>query len=254
MPDAYQFCAQLHRLRSLASAATLFRTTIARYGFDTFACGELDLVDRARSVYYVIDWPDKWRRFYLGSGLIDRDPVVDSLAYRHEPYTWTELRKDRRFGQTGRDTLERAGAQGWSQGFIVPVRSFGRRVGLVSLAGTCADIDAETKAYLTLIGLVFHFQIRLMATQQGFATPPAGLTEREIDCIRLAANGHSDKAIANRLGIAASTAHEFIEKAKLRLHARTRAQMIALAVSFGIIDPLQRIDCLGDPPTERDTE
>lgn len=251
MLDAYQFLLKLRRLRSLVSVVGHFRGAVASVGFDTFACGELDLTDRSRCVYYVIDWPDKWRRFYLNSGLINRDPVVESLAYRHEPYTWTDLRKDRRFGQLGRDAISLAAKHGWKQGFVAPIPSIGNRVGLVSLAGTSEEISPDTRAYLALISIVFHYQVRLMVTQQGFAAPPSGLTEREIDCIHLAANGHSDKAIARILGIASSTTHEFIEKAKQRLQARTRTQMIALAVSLGIVDPFQSRDPMPSPRRRR---
>ena len=239
--DAYQFYIKVRRAKSLSSAIGIFRSSIAPFGFDTFACGELDLADRDRSVYYVIDWPDKWRHFYLNSKLIERDPVVESLAYRHEPYTWTDLRRDRRFGKLGRDALKLVAVHGWTQGFVVPIPSSGRRVGLVSLAGTREDISLEGRAYLALISIAFHTHVRLLVTHQGFAAPPAGLTQREIDCVRLVAQGCSDRSIASTLGIAPSTAHEFIEKAKRRLKARTRMEMAAIAVALGIIDPFSAV-------------
>jgi DNA-binding CsgD family transcriptional regulator len=241
MLDAYQFHLKLRRLRSLPSMIALFRSSIAPFGFDTFACGELDLTERARSVFYVIDWPDRWRNFYLKSGLIERDPVVETLAHRRDPYTWTDLRRDRKFGQLGRDALKLAAAHGWVQGFVVPMPCISRRVGLVSLAGTREEISAEARAYLALISMGFQMHVRVLVGHQGFAVPPAGLTQREIDSVCLVAQGHSDKAIASRLGVAPSTSHEFIEKAKRRLKARTRMQMVAIAVSLGIVDPFQQL-------------
>jgi DNA-binding CsgD family transcriptional regulator len=241
MLDAYQFHLKLRRLRSLASMVSLFRSTIAPFGFDTFACGELDLTERARSVFYVIGWPDRWRDFYLKSGLIQRDPIVDTLAYRREPYTWSDLRRDRKFGKLGRDVLKQAAVHGWTEGLVVPMPSNGSRLGLVSLAGTCEELAAEAQAYLTLISIGFQMHARAMVGRQGFAVPPAGLTQREIDSVRLVAQGHSDKTIASRLGVAPSTSHEFIEKAKRRLRARTRMQMVAIAVSLGIVDPFQAV-------------
>jgi hypothetical protein len=38
------------------------------------------------------------------------------------------------------------------------------------------------------------------------------------------------------MGVQPSTAHEFVEKAKRRLRAGSRAEMIAVAVSLGMID------------------
>ena len=60
--------------------------------------------------------------------------------------------------------------------------------------------------------------------------PPAGLSEREIAATRLVATGMSDAQIAAELGVARSTAHEFVEKAKRRLKVRNRAELIAVAL------------------------
>jgi DNA-binding CsgD family transcriptional regulator len=54
--------------------------------------------------------------------------------------------------------------------------------------------------------------------------------------VRLVAQGFSDNETAKRLGIAPSTAHEFVEKAKRRLKTRTRVEMVAIAAALGIID------------------
>jgi LuxR family quorum sensing-dependent transcriptional regulator len=76
-----------------------------------------------------------------------------------------------------------------------------------------------------------------MAPAYGFPVPPAGLTEREIQCLALIARGRSDRTVGVQLGIAQSTAHEYLENAKRKLKARTRAEAVALAVSLGIITP-----------------
>ena len=53
--DAFQFNTLLRRLDDIPSCATLFRQTIAPFGFDTFACGEVDVVERDPSAFYIID-------------------------------------------------------------------------------------------------------------------------------------------------------------------------------------------------------
>jgi len=239
MHDAYEFHMRLRRLRTLGSMVQLFRKSIGEFGFDTFACGEVDLLLPERCVFYALDWPDRWRDFYLNSGLVRHDPVVSSLAYRYEPFTWTDLRRDRRFGELGRNALKLAAEHGWIQGIVVPMPKSGRNVGLVSLAGTREEIGADARGYLTLISIGFYLHARQLAMEQGFPARPAGLTLREVECIGWVARGHSDKDIASALGIAASTVHEFIEKAKRRLSARTRTQLAAIAVALGIVDPLR---------------
>jgi len=234
--DAYQAYLHIRRQKTLAEIARVFRACIAPFGFVTYACGELDLADRDRSVYYIVDWPESWRSFYLKSRLIERDPVIDSLAYRHEPFTWTDLRHDRKFGKAGREALRLLASNGWVEGLVVPLPGGSGRVGLVSLVGREAKCDADAQAYLSLISIGLHACARSLVAREPFAIRPAGLTEREIACVRLVAKGKSDAAVAQSLGVAHSTAHEFIEKAKRRLKAHTRMEMTAIAVALGIVD------------------
>jgi DNA-binding CsgD family transcriptional regulator len=236
LQGAYQTYLHIRRQKTLADATKVFRNTIAPFGFVTFACGELDLADRDRSAYYVIDWPESWRNFYLKSNLIERDPIIESLAYRHEPFTWTDLRYDRKFGKVGREALKLMASHGWVQGLIVPLPGGHGRVGLVSLVGTQPECPPECQAFLSLVSLGFHIHVKSLVASQPFVVRPAGLTDREIACVRLVAQGQSDAAISRSLGVARSTAHEFIEKAKRRLKAHTRTEMIAIAVSLGIVD------------------
>ncbi len=194
-----------------------------------------DFRDRDRSVFYIIDWPDAWRRFYFHSGLIHRDPLLEALKARRSPYTWTELRADRALSAIGTDALNRVAMAGWADGLVVPMSGGTNRAGLVSLVGHRA-IDRPAREYLTLISLCLHTHVRMLAPREGFALPPAGMSDREIAVVRLVAKGATDGAIAAALGVARSTAHEFVEKAKAKLKVRNRAELIAIAVSMNIVD------------------
>jgi LuxR family transcriptional regulator, quorum-sensing system regulator BjaR1 len=234
--DAHAFNLQLRRLADVDACTAAFTKAIAPFGFDTFACGELNLAVRERSVFYAIGWPEHWRRFYLSSGLIDRDPVVDALRHRHEPFTWSDLRRDRKLSQLGRKALALVAEQGWVEGLVVPVWRGGDRAGLVSMVGTRVGLEPEAQAYLCLISMGLHTYLRSMASRLGFAEPPAGLTPREIECLKLVAAGATDRDIGERLAIATTTAHEHIEKAKHKLRVRSRASAVAVAVSLGVVD------------------
>jgi LuxR family quorum-sensing system transcriptional regulator CciR len=190
--DAFDFMTRLRRLQDLPACEALFAAVILPYGFDTFASGEVDLVDRARTVFHLIHWPQRWRDFYFSSGLIE--------------------------------------------GLVVPIGRAGNRVGLVSMVGSRGRLDDEAKAFLAVISHGLHAHVGALTARQGFAVPPAGLTDREIEAMRLVAKGRSDTAIAEAMGVAPSTAHEFVEKAKRRLNARSRAELAAIGVAMGIID------------------
>ena len=66
--DAAQFNRALRRQPSRDACGALFQETIAPYGFDTFACGEVDFkTPRTQHVPYH-RWPPAWTKFYMNSG------------------------------------------------------------------------------------------------------------------------------------------------------------------------------------------
>lgn len=233
---AFAFNLELRRQTSTEQCKILFRDAIAPFGFDTFACGELDLRDRGRAVFFLIDWSEKWSRFYAGSGMVDRDPIVEALSTRLEPFTWSDLRADRLLPKVGLRALELCAAEGWVEGLVVPFGQVGNRVGLVSMAGHDCNLTVEARAYLCMIAICLQTHVRVLVASQGFAVPPIGLTDREIACLRLVAKGLPDSEIGTALGISRTTAHEFVEKAKRRLKVKSRAELVGVAVSLGIVD------------------
>jgi DNA-binding CsgD family transcriptional regulator len=230
------FNARLQQLQTPKESAALFARLIAPFGFDSFASGEVDLVDPSRSTVHLLNWPDRWAGFHRTSELIDRDPFVETLTLRTAPFTWTDLRADPAFSRAGVRALKRAAAVGWTEGLIVPVRQASGRIGVVGLAGNRGPIRPGEREYLTLISICLHSHVRTLVGRHGFALPPAGLTPREIDALRLVAQGMPDGAIGHALGIASSTAHEFVENAKRKMNVRSRAELAALAVSLAIVN------------------
>jgi LuxR family quorum sensing-dependent transcriptional regulator len=235
MDAASEFNLRLRRCETPTECTELFRDAIAEFGLHTFAVGELDLAVRERTVIYIQDWPDDWRSFYLGTAFVHRDPVVDALVDRWEPFTWTELRTRRSF-DLGPQGQGLASSFGWSEGLAVPLGRGQNRIGVVSMAGRVGQLDRSAIDYLTLIGTCLHSHVRTLLGRYGIADSFAGLTQREMDCLRLVALGLTDAEIARDLAIAISTAHEHVENAKRKLCTKSRAEAAAVAASLGIVD------------------
>jgi DNA-binding CsgD family transcriptional regulator len=68
----------------------------------------------------------------------------------------------------------------------------------------------------------------------GKAAP--NLSARERDCLVYVAQGMNDADIAAKLAIAQSTAHFYVEKAKRKLGAKTRAQAVAHLIAAGLYE------------------
>jgi DNA-binding CsgD family transcriptional regulator len=215
----------------------VFRNALATFEISSFASGEVDLAHLERTVFYAIGWPESFRKFYVSSGLIRRDPLVDVLRRRHLPFTWSELRRDRRLSLLISEALQKCADNGWTEGLAVPIPRGDHRFGLVSLACQRRSLSAKEKSLLTMLSLCFHERMRNFAPKHGFALPPVGLSNREIECLKLIACGDTDRDVGRKLGISVLTVHEYIEKAKKKLKVSTRTEAIAIAVSLAIVTP-----------------
>lgn len=234
--DAINFYNLLGERDGIASCATLFKAFVGRFGFEAFACGEVDIAERDRTVFYIVDWPPRWRKFYRDSGLIERDPLIEALGRYRKPFTWSELRREHKLSDAGSEALRLIAEQGWTEGLAVPVSRGGSLYGLVSLAGPAKELAERERSLLCLVSEVFLSRLRSLGPPGAFPVRPAGLFLREIETIRLVGRGMSDAEIAGTLGVAPSTAHGYVEGGRRKLQAKSRAQMAVIALSLGVID------------------
>jgi DNA-binding CsgD family transcriptional regulator len=232
-PDAVRFHAQLQERTTVADCAELFKETVAQFGIHAFACGEIDLADRARNVMFIAEWPQAWVRYYLKSGLVDRDPILNALQICRTAFSFNDIRSDPRFSNLDREMVRAAAKHGWARGLAVPVARGGTRFGLVTLIGRGQEFELSQRAHLCLVSECLLTRVRSLGTGVDYVAP-AGMSRREIEAARLVALGFSDDEIGAKLGISASTAHHHVESARSHLKARTRAHLAALCVSLGI--------------------
>jgi DNA-binding HTH domain-containing proteins len=64
---------------------------------------------------------------------------------------------------------------------------------------------------------------------------PSNLTETEIECLYLAAEGRRGDAIGDVLSLNGKNAEELLASAELKLGARNRLHAISIALSRGIL-------------------
>ena len=64
------------------------------------------------------------------------------------------------------------------------------------------------------------------------------LSEQELNCLRMLARGQSVPQIAAKFEISARSANRILKRLQVKLSAKTRFELIAIAMRFGIIDPM----------------
>lgn len=119
-------------------------------------------------------------------------------------------------------------------GIAFPVGQERGRSGLIAFAGDDIILDeaglCETHARcFSLFGDVARQR------KQDCARTPA-MSRREIECLRLTANGHTSDDIAAALGLSVHTANQYLTNSTHKLNAVNRIHAVAKALRTGLID------------------
>lgn len=72
--------------------------------------------------------------------------------------------------------------------------------------------------------------------RQSAPTAVPAMSRREIECLRLTADGHTSEEIAARLGLSAHTATQYLANSSQKLDAANRIHAVAKALRLGLID------------------
>jgi Autoinducer binding domain len=128
-PNVLQFYTELQQRSSVAARLALFKEAVARFGIAAFACGELDLAHRDRYEMFIAEWPE------AEVGFINRDPVVNAVAFYRKPFEFGDIIRDSHFSRAEREAVRSVTEFGWNRGLAVPIPRGGTRFGLVSLLG-----------------------------------------------------------------------------------------------------------------------
>src|SRR5882724_5167261 len=151
-------------------------------------------------------------------------------------FTWSDVRAQRSFSCAEETAWNDLRAFGWRNGFVTPVHGPHGYLATVSMASIEPDLDlsAPRRLHLQMISLMVHE--RCCALSGGIVVESAceSLSARELECLRWVAAGKTDWEIGMILSISAATVKFHLDRARVKLGARTRAQAVAQLVLRGL--------------------
>ena len=121
-----------------------------------------------------------------------------------------------------------------SSAIAFPVHSDRGQLGLVVFFRPSVAID-ET-LLVESHGRCFALFNALIRTSAADKSGVPAITPRELDCLRLTADGHTSQAIARLLGLSEYTANDHLTSASRKLNAVTRTHAVAKALRLGLIE------------------
>ncbi|WP_441338379.1 helix-turn-helix domain-containing protein [Nitratireductor sp.] len=156
---------------------------------------------------------------------------ADKLSETFHPLFWGIAMPDDSSGMHWEETLP----LDEGCGLILPLATDQRNHGAIFILGQ--DIRLERDLLFDL-----HSQCHALFTQFIERDPhPAesaspAISKRELQCLKLTANGLTSEEIARRLGLSVHTANQYLANTTQKLNAVNRVHAVAKALRKGLID------------------
>lgn len=238
---------------SLAALAAALAAATSSMQFDYFAlsqrlpgnAGASALSDRL----LLANFPDHWIDRFSSQNRIADDPVRLASERSITPFVWSELGRIVQLTGRHRSMMTLARSIGIGDGYSVPIHVPGQASGLVSFViadGRAWPGDVLPAAHY-LACFAFEAARRLVMADQA-PVAAATLTQRQLDCVALAARGKSDWVVGQLLGLTNGTVHKYLEAAKQRYGVSSRTELVVRALHDG---HLSFADVLGNAAGDR---
>ncbi|HEY8352633.1 MAG TPA: autoinducer binding domain-containing protein [Sphingomonadales bacterium] len=249
------FVAELRGSDSVHAALELLHRAALRLGFDVIGVvPRIDALGRplpedSREAAFVQSWVahDGGLQTIVIDDMHAHCPVTNFSRREHRPFAW-RTDDPRMFARRGPLAQRQAAIMRFLRRFRVaggittPVhRPFGD-AGLISWMTTDPALDLrshlEDKGQ-ELFFLAHHFLAELaerhVAAMAKRHADSARLSEREIECLRWAALGKTEREIGDIIARSESTARFHLKNAMRKLHANNRTHAVAKACHYGLL-------------------
>ena len=231
---AIAFAEQSRRAEILADLTAALEAVILPLQITAAASGYIS-GPRAASLkpFHFTTWPEAWVKIYLENDFVLADPLPRWARASGRAVTWSELFALLPPRDAGLQVAQAAWDFGFAEGMAIPMRGADNSLGLVAFGTPRPSLSLAEQVFLTFIGrAAFEAAERI---ERGGAAGRAApvMTEREIGCLALLVQGHSDREIARILGVTEPTVRFHLGNAREKTGAVSRTHMAALAVRFG---------------------
>lgn len=215
----------------LTELAGLIADAAGELGFDFFALlDHASLHDRSGALVRIDNYPDAWVRELLDHGDVADDPVHLASSRANSGFSWQALPALIPLEPRHRRILERSRLFGFGDGFTVPANVVGEPAASCSFAMRRGrDMPATRLRCAELVGAHALTASRRLRGPASHRARPR-LSPREIQCLRLVAQGKTDWEIATILSISVETAHQYLKRARAAYDVVSRTQLVVHAL------------------------
>ncbi|NHK27173.1 LuxR family transcriptional regulator [Parvularcula flava] len=249
------FVDEARHLRRPSDLRALLACITMEMGFDYFALiHHVDLTGYSQALTHMEEgrlvalatYPESWVEQYIAGNIVANDPVLLASQRTNIGFCWSEIPELIPVTPAHIDIREQTIRAGIDDGFTVPAHVPGEANGSCNFAmATGRDLPGANLGMAQLVG-GFAFQAaRAMvvnACPDARLSDKGALTQRQLDCVLLAAKGKSDWEIGRILGISQGTVKRHIEAAREHYEVGSRMQVVMRVLfegRIGLVDALR---------------
>jgi DNA-binding CsgD family transcriptional regulator len=220
--------------------AEAFPKALEALGFRHFACcSHVDPLHPPPDAIMLHNYPAVWERHFSEARLHEIDPVLLRAERSPIPFYWDEVFRTERVTKPQKRVLAEAASLGLAHGYTAPLHLSWLPGALRASCSVVPDnsrVDPRNYPMVdALATYLFTSTYSCRAQAPWCIALPCDLTQRERECLTLAALGKTDWEIGHVLKLSEFTVHTHIEQAKRRLGVATRMQAVVLALMCGAI-------------------
>ena len=227
-PEVMHLVEDLNDTHEISEASARFQRFAEGCGFSHATCLKIPATDESlEACLYMSTEPKRWLDHYIERNYIQFDPLIQHAAQSSSPFFWSDADNG-----SGDDTMigrlfhERS-TFGIEDGLIVPIKDSMNSTTIVSYS-CLGKAPREFKTELTISA--HYFRNKIVALHRERIRSHALLTDREIECLKWAAQGKTDWEIGSILRVDNKTINYRIERAKKKIGVSTRVQAVIYAI------------------------
>lgn len=219
----------------LAEAMTLITREL---GFQYFALAHhVDLAATGAAAIRLHNYPTRWADHYEANALGVCDPVHRASQATNAGFRWQRIPVLIQLTSRDRQVLALGREEGIGDGFTVPANVPGEAFGSCSFANEEERPIADAILPLAQVAGTFAFEAarRVWRVRDRGRKEAPRLTDRQRDCVLLAARGNTDAQISTRLQVSEETVARHIKLARERYGVEKRTSLAIRALFDGTL-------------------
>lgn len=183
-----------------------------------------------------VNYGEDWIEFYGREGYFEDDVLFDLALTNQRPIEWDQVQNSIDLTKRQQEIFDAGFDAGHRFGVTIPFHGPVGRVATLSIStsGSQTDIPKDPVQVFAL-SAQFHAMFDALAGSKEIVPPPPRLSAREYECLSWAAQGKSNRDIAQIIGISDPTVQFHMGNVMKKLKVSSRVSAVFEASRLGLL-------------------